>query len=108
MSTARPETLQDWAAYVATLDGERLVSKARAANTVAFTRTLGDEGLTPDEIETVLGLFARQAARRGVRIGDAGLFDFDALAKRAPPIPIELPPQGAPVDEVVDDEDDDA
>lgn len=103
MSTSRPETLADWAAYIATLDGERLVSKARAANTYDFAARLLDEGLTMDEAETVYVLFARQIARCDVRVG-LGLYDLEAWAVRVPPIAIELPPQAPPVDEQVDDD----
>lgn len=104
MSIARPETLADWAGYVATLDGAALVSKARAANSIAFTTRLGEDGLSSDEIETVLILFARQVARRGVHVGGDGLFDLRDLAQRTPPCAIELPAQGAPVEEIVDDD----
>jgi hypothetical protein len=106
MSIARPETLADWAAYVATLDGATLVSKARAANSIEFTTRLGEDGLSPDEVETVLVLFARQVARRGVHVGGDGLFDLRDLALRAPPIAIELPEQGAPIIEDLDGDED--
>ncbi len=106
MSTARPESLQDWAAYIATLDGARLASKWSAANTIDFAARLQAEGLTQDEVETVYVLFARHAARCGVRLGE-GLYDYDTMAGRALPIAIDLPPRSAAIVEDVDGDDDD-
>jgi hypothetical protein len=102
MSTSRPESLGEWADYIATLDGARLASKARAANTIDFAARLQQDGLTQDEVETLYILLARQAARCAVRVGE-GLYDFAELAARTPPIAMELPPPAPAVVEDVDD-----
>lgn len=53
-----PATLPEWKQYIRSLSGPPLLSKALAANQVAFVRSLEEDGLTPSEIATVLRGFA--------------------------------------------------
>lgn len=107
MSLRRPRTLPEWAGYIATLSGEALSSKARAANSIDFAARLQDEGLSPDEVETLYVLLAKQMKRAGVRLTDDGLYSYARLAERDPPLPIALPEPADPIVEDVDDDYDD-
>jgi hypothetical protein len=53
-----PVTLEEWAAYIDTLDGDSLRSKAMAANSLEFVRNLEDEGTAPRTTMKILRLFA--------------------------------------------------
>lgn len=55
-----PQTLAEWQGYINTLSGPPLLSKALAANQVAFVRMLEADGLTASEITGVLTAFARR------------------------------------------------
>jgi len=68
MDTASPEgpkTLTEWRTYVAGLGGPDLMSKARAANSIAFVRALEADGLSPDDITDVLLAFAQRLVEDG-------------------------------------------
>ena len=52
-----PENIEQWAAYIAALQGDQLWSKAVAANTLEFVRTLQSEGFEASEITDILMLF---------------------------------------------------
>ena len=60
-----PKTLDEWKAYIATLSGETLTSKAAAANSVAFVRALEADGLQPFVIHEVFLTFARRLITDG-------------------------------------------
>ena len=57
-STDDPHDLPSWVAYIQTLSGADLLSKAVAANQVAFVRELEVDGLSPIHIAAVLKAFA--------------------------------------------------
>lgn len=65
MSLETPETVQEWAGYIARLSGLQLWSKAIAANTLEFVRTIQAEGFEGSEITDVLVLFALQLQADG-------------------------------------------
>jgi hypothetical protein len=58
--TMDPKTLPEWQAYVATLSGPDLLSKALAANQVAFVRLLEEDGMSPADIAGVFQAFANR------------------------------------------------
>lgn len=60
-----PQTLEEWKAYIATLSGPDLLSKAKAANSVAFVRALEEDGHGPFVVHEVLITFARRLAADG-------------------------------------------
>lgn len=60
-----PKTLDEWKAYIATLSGNDLASKAAAANSVAFVRALEADGLQPFIIHEVFLTFARRLVAEG-------------------------------------------
>ena len=60
-----PKTLVEWRAYISTLSGADLLSKARAANQVAFVRMLEDDGLSPEDIAGVFRGFAERLVDDG-------------------------------------------
>lgn len=53
-----PSNLTEWLAYIETLSGPDLLSKALAANQVAFVRSLEGDGLPPQDIAAVFKGFA--------------------------------------------------
>lgn len=55
-----PQTIPEWLTYIDTLSGAALRSKALAANSLAFIRGMGAEGLTPDDIHAILVGFAKR------------------------------------------------
>lgn len=81
-----PKSLPEWKAYTAALDGERLVDEARSANTASFVRTLKEEGYKPEEIHTILILFARRFRATGLRPPGDGFYDYFELMETDPPV----------------------
>lgn len=55
-----PNTLPEWAEYVASLPAESLRDTAIAANTLVFVRTLQEEGFSGSDIVKILGFFAQR------------------------------------------------
>ena len=53
-----PNTLPEWKAYINTLSGQPLRSKALAANSLAFIRGLEAEGMSAEDITDILKAFA--------------------------------------------------
>lgn len=104
MSTTRPESLEQWAHYIAGLCGDDLRSKARAINKIDFVEELLDEGYSPDEVETLFILLAQHLARTDQMLPDAGLYSYRRMAKQTPPVVITLPEPyaGAEVGDDVD------
>lgn len=84
-----PRTMAEWAAYIAALDAGALARKARAVNAIDVVERLLEDGLTPDEVETVYVLFAQRMRALGVRAPDGGLYDWRELATRTPPVQVE-------------------
>lgn len=62
---SNPHTLPEWQAYIATLVGDDLRSKAIAANGVTFVRMLEADGLTPQEVKAVFQFFAERLVAEG-------------------------------------------
>lgn len=91
MSTTQPESLEQWAQYIAGLEGDDLRSKARAINRIDFVEALLDEGYSPDEVETLFILLAQHLARTDQMLPDAGLYSYRRMATQTPPVAIELP-----------------
>lgn len=84
-----PQTPAEWQAYIDTLTGADLLSKALAANCVTFVRVLEDDGLTADEIESVLTMFAKRLEADGQHVPSGGTYiDYNSLLA---PIPVPIP-----------------
>lgn len=91
MSTTRPETLEQWAHYIAGLSGADLRSKARAVNRIDFVEELLDDGYSPDDVETLFVLLAQHLERTGEMLPDSGLYSYRRMAKQSPPVAVALP-----------------
>ena len=80
-----PVTVAEWARYIGKLDGRKLTEEARAANQVAFVRTLEGDGLGAKEISSIFDLFAARFVQAGVpapgRLPGAYL-DFRSLVEQ--------------------------
>jgi hypothetical protein len=92
MSKTKPKSMNEWAAHIAELTGEALCSKARAANNIDFVEARIDEGYSPDEVEALFVLLAKQLRRTDNMLPDAGLYSYSRMADQRPPIDVELPP----------------
>ena len=55
-----PNTLPEWAEYVASIPAENFRDVAIAANTLVFVRTLQEEGFPGTDIVKILGFFAQR------------------------------------------------
>ena len=55
-----PNTLSEWAEYVASIPSEGFRDTAIAANTLVFVRTLQEEGFQGQDIVKILSLFAQR------------------------------------------------
>ena len=55
-----PHAVPEWKAYIEGLSGPILVSKARAANSLAFVQILQSEGFPPGDISSIFLLWARR------------------------------------------------
>lgn len=60
-----PQTLEEWAEYVAGLHEDDLWSVGVNANTIQFVTELQEEGYDPAEITDILLMFALQFERDG-------------------------------------------
>lgn len=55
-----PQTVSEWVAYIGTLSGPGLLSKAMAANSLAFVKLLQEEGMPSSDITAILLAWARR------------------------------------------------
>lgn len=55
-----PTNILEWEAYIMTLPEDVVLSKAKAANQVAFVRSLLEDGLTPSDVTHVFKTFANR------------------------------------------------
>ncbi len=53
-----PNTVEEWGAYIASLNGPKLFSVATAANSLEFVRELQGEGFSNEDITNILLMFA--------------------------------------------------
>ena len=67
-----PDTMEDWEFYIGSLEGEDLVSKAYAANTLSFVKMVTEEGYSPEKVEDILLLFAKRLEETGNMVPDGG------------------------------------
>lgn len=58
MEITDPVTVEEWGAYISTLNGAKLFSVAAAANSLEFVRSMQDEGFPNEDITDILLLFA--------------------------------------------------
>ena len=63
-----PNTLPEWAEYVASIPAEDLRDTAIAANTLVFVKTLQEEGFSGADVVQILGFFAKRFADDGEAI----------------------------------------
>ena len=87
----RPQTLDDWSAYVRNLSGKRLFSQVVNANTQGFARELVDEGtMTMADVEKLMLIFVRQLRATGTKVPSGGGFNLvnmaltDPIARKGP------------------------
>jgi len=78
------QTLDEWQDYIGQLAGNRLLSKAIAANTQAFADIMLDEGYDLDFVEAVVRMFVRQLVRTETFIPGGGAFDLADMAALDP------------------------
>jgi len=77
MSVANPETIEEWRQYISTLNELELFSKARAANTQKFNKTLLSEGYDNSEVHAILQAFAKRFVDLKLQPpSDGGVIDF--------------------------------
>ncbi len=81
MSIQHPKTLAEWEAHIRTLEGDALRSKAIAANTARFVRSLGEEGYTGPQIEAIFGFIAKRFVETGQRMPESGYFELSKLVE---------------------------
>ena len=79
-----PNTPEQWQAWVAALPESELWSKTVAANSMAFTTRLQQEGRTLPEIQHVLELLVRRLVGAQLKIPEGGMYDLQEMARRAP------------------------
>jgi len=80
MSSERPETIQEWEAYVDSLAGDTLRSQTAAVNSMAFMRTMKDEGHDAAHCQEILMVFIRQCRATGAGLPSTGMWDLSRLA----------------------------
>ena len=67
MSLSFPASLDEWEAYINTLSGFDLQSKALAANSLTFVRSIESEGgYKPADITEILRMFAVRLEEQGM------------------------------------------
>ena len=77
-----PHTVEEWLAYINTLKGNALRSKAIAANSLAFVRGLKSEGLTSEDVTSILVGFAKRLEADGQSLpgkADGIYLDYNLL-----------------------------
>lgn len=82
-----PKTLPEWQEYVANFTGAELLSKAKAANSLTFLRTMEGEGMSPQDAMQVLRMFAAALRADGQVLPsryDGALVDLGALLEPTP------------------------
>lgn len=91
MPTDPPTDLPSWITYVGTLSGPALLSKAIAANQVAFVRSLEKkDNLTPKDIAGVLQAFARRLIEDGQVIPGRTFGDYVDYGALAYPVDLNV------------------
>ena len=60
MSVQHPTTIDEWAVYISGLHGMDLWITANTANSLEFVKILKGEGCSPEDITTIMSLFAEQ------------------------------------------------
>jgi hypothetical protein len=60
-----PQTVSEWVGYIGTLSGPDLLSKAMAANSLAFVQLLQEEGMPPSDITAILLAWGRRIEADG-------------------------------------------
>lgn len=79
---AKPQSIVEWAEYIAGLSGQRLFSQAVAANTHSFARQLVAEGATMKDVEQIMLLFVGQLKATGTKVPKGtGAWDLLLMAQ---------------------------
>jgi hypothetical protein len=81
---SRPQSLSEWAEYIAELSGNALFSQAVAFNTQEFARHLVAEGATMGDVKQVALLFVRQLRATGTKVPSGGAWDLLKMAQTDP------------------------
>jgi hypothetical protein len=76
-------TIEQWVQYINTLEGEELLSKAAAVNSMRFVSTLQDRGLNAEEIAQFYSEFAMRFAATGQSPPNVGLYDYARLIRES-------------------------
>lgn len=97
---AYPKTLPEWQAYVSTFTGAELLSKAKAANSLTFLRSMEGEGMAPQQAMQVIRMFAAALRADGQVLPsryDGALVDLGALLEPSPLPEGETDSVGTPI-----------
>jgi len=92
----RPTNMSEWAAYINSLSGHPLYSKAVAINCHEFARTLKKERFSMGDVEQIVVLFVRQLRATGTKVPTqrapwdmVGLAQTDPIARKGPTMSAE-------------------
>lgn len=77
--SADPTTFEEWTAYVDGLDAEVVFDRAESANSVAFVRTLKEQGLDAKQIRGVFECFVRRIVANDDLPPAGGYYDLRRL-----------------------------
>lgn len=100
---AGPQSLPEWATYVAGLEGHDLYSKLVAANSQTFAQTLLEEGMSMKDVEQVLALFVRQCQTAQVPVPFGGAFDLHQMTLTQTDIPFSRTASESGTTDVLDE-----
>lgn len=80
-----PQLFSEWTAYVKSLAGMNLRSKAIAINTQKFMDLMkSKEDFTTNQVKQIILLFVRQLVATGQKIPEGGAYDLVELARLDP------------------------
>ena len=79
-----PTSLGEWEAYIKTLVGENLFSKAVAINTQRCADILKEDGFSMADFQKIVVMFVRQCAATDTRIPIGGAYNMVTMARTDP------------------------
>ena len=81
----RPETLEEWQAYISTQKGPELTSKLRAMATQTFIDMMLEEGHDIAYAKSIVTMMAVQQIATGGKLPDLGVWGLDSLIREKYP-----------------------
>lgn len=92
MSVANPKSLEEWAQYISTLEGNSLWSKLSAANSVTFvTRLIDIEEYPAMDVTTIFRYFAKRCLDADLKPPLDGYYDIVGMMRDPETEKIKLP-----------------